>query len=91
MNRVIAFVVCGFTLSACSGSSIPGLSSIPGFDYFKSSPPKTANEAAGGRAKVAAQKRQNTPTPKPAEASAPEAIVAPEAAAATTPGYAEVK
>ena len=35
MIRVIVFVMCGFTLAACSAS-------IPGLDFLKSSPAKTA-------------------------------------------------
>jgi hypothetical protein len=35
MSRVIGFVVCGFTLAACSASA-------PGLDFLKSSPAKTA-------------------------------------------------
>ena len=35
MSRVIGFVVCGFTLAACSAS-------VPGLDFLKSSPAKTA-------------------------------------------------
>ena len=35
MSRVIAFVVCGFTLTACSAS-------VPSLDFLKSSPAKTA-------------------------------------------------
>ena len=35
MSRLIGFVVCGFTLAACSAS-------VPGLDFLKSSPAKTA-------------------------------------------------
>ena len=35
MSRVIGFVVCAFTLAACSAS-------VPGLDFLKSSPAKTA-------------------------------------------------
>ena len=35
MSRVIAFVVCGFTLAACSAS-------VPSLDFLKSSPASTA-------------------------------------------------
>src|SRR6516225_10094422 len=52
MRRVIGFVVCGFTLAACSAS-------IPSLDFFKSSPAKTAlrfeSAPPGAQVKVAGQ------------------------------------
>jgi hypothetical protein len=52
MSRVVAFVACGFTLAACSGT-------VPGLDFLKSSPPTAAlrfeSVPAGAEVKVAGQ------------------------------------
>ena len=52
MSRVIGFVVCGFTLAACSAS-------IPSLDFLKSSPAKTAlrfeSVPPGAQVKVSGQ------------------------------------
>jgi hypothetical protein len=52
MSRVVAFVACGFTLAACSGT-------IPGLDFLKSSPPNAAlrfeSVPPGAEVKVAGQ------------------------------------
>jgi hypothetical protein len=52
MSRVIAVVVCGFTVAACSGS-------IPGLDFLKSSPPTAAlqfeSEPPGAEVKASGQ------------------------------------
>ena len=52
MSKVVAFVACGFTLAACSGSG-------PGLDFLKSSPPTTAlrfeSVPPGAEVKVAGQ------------------------------------
>jgi hypothetical protein len=52
MRRVIGFVVCGFTLAACSAS-------IPGLDFLKSSPEKTTlrfeSVPPGAQVKVSGQ------------------------------------
>ena len=52
MSRVIAFVVCGFTLTACSAS-------VPSLDFLKSSPAKTAlrfeSVPPGAQVKVSGQ------------------------------------
>src|SRR5271165_865147 len=52
MSRVIAVVVCGFTVAACSGS-------IPSLDFLKSSPPTAAlrfeSEPPGAEVKASGQ------------------------------------
>jgi hypothetical protein len=58
MSRVIAFLACGFTLTACS-------SSLPSMDFFKSSPKTEAvrieSEPPGAEAKTLAGQSCRTP------------------------------